>query len=153
MNKQINRRSFLKNSLMTGIAGSSMLSSLGSLNRINAAIGQNSKVTALPGYRALVCIFLHGGNDGFNLLVPRDNDNYNTYLASRQNLAINQEDLLPITPISGGDFGLNPAMGEMQSMFQAGNLAIQSNVGTLIEPVTREQIHAKTANLPPKLFS
>lgn len=146
MHKIMNRRSFLKNSAMAGIAGSSML-------RMSSTLADSSFLKASPGYKALVCIFLHGGNDGFNLLVPRDIDNYSIYQSSRQNLAIAQEDLLAITPLSGGDFGFNPAMPEMQALFQSGKLAIQSNVGTLIEPVTREQIYAGTANLPAQLFS
>jgi len=146
MNTFLNRRSFLKHSVMAGITGSTILSPL-------AAVAHNSSLKADAGYRALVCIFLHGGNDGFNLIVPRDIDNYSIYQTSRQNLAIPQEDLLAVSPISGGDFGFNPAMPEMQSLFQSGQLAIQSNVGTLIEPITREQIIAKTANLPAQLFS
>ena len=110
MSKIINRRSFLKNSMMAGIAGSSMFSSLGGLNRMSTALADSPSLKASPGYKALVCIFLHGGNDGFNLIVPRDIDNYSIYQASRQNLAIAQEDLLAVAPLSGGDFGFNPAM-------------------------------------------
>ncbi|MFT5452578.1 MAG: hypothetical protein ACI9N9_002071 [Enterobacterales bacterium] len=152
MNNLFNRRAFLKQSAMTAVAGSSMLSSLGGLTNLQAALSQNSAGN-FPEYKALVCIFLHGGNDGFNLLVPRDVDGYGVYQTSRQNLAVPQESLLPVTPLSGGDFGFHPAMPEMQSLFQAGNLAIQSNVGTLIEPVTRAQIIAGSANLPKQLFS
>ncbi|PCJ48814.1 MAG: hypothetical protein COA74_07440 [Gammaproteobacteria bacterium] len=158
MKKSINRRSFLKQSLLTGatgvagIAGSNLFSSIAGLGKIQAALAQNS-FSSFPDYKALVCIFLHGGNDGFNLLVPRDNDNYGVYQVSRQNLAIAQEDLLAIAPSSGGDFGLHPAMVEMQSLFQSGQLAIQSNVGTLIEPVTKAAIQSGTAVLPERLFS
>jgi len=152
-NRSFNRRSFLKASLMSSVATSGLLSSVGGLSKISAALSDSSSLKANADYRALVCVFLHGGNDGFNVLIPRDIDNYSIYQASRQNLAIAQDQLLPITPLSGGDFGFNPAMPELQALFQSGNLAVQSNVGTLIEPVTREQIIAKTANLPPQLFS
>jgi len=153
MSNNLNRRSFLKNSVASAVAGSSMLSSFAGLNRLSAAVTEQSALKAADEYRALVCIFLHGGNDGFNVLIPRDIDNYSIYQASRQNLAVPQQDLLAVTPASGGDFGFNPAMPEIQSLFQSGKLAMQSNVGTLVEPVTRDQIIAKTVALPPQLFS
>lgn len=146
----INRRKFIQNALLTGIAGSSMTSSFGQLNQISAALA-NAKVTS--NYKALVCVFLYGGNDGFNMVVPRDNASYTNYAQSRQNLAIAQTDLLPISPQSGGDFGLHPAMPELQSLFDTGDLAIQANIGTLIQPVTRAQVLNNTAVLPPQLFS
>lgn len=153
MPQSLNRRAFLKQSAIAGVAGSSLLGSLSSLSQVQASLVGNSSMKALPGYKALVCIYLHGGNDGFNMLVPRDIDNYRIYQSSRQNLAIAREDLLPITPLSGGDLGINPAMPEIQTLFQSGQLAFQSNVGTLIEPVTRAQILAETATLPERLFS
>jgi len=147
------RRSFLKKSVLAGIAGSSLCSPLGGINGIYGALNNSASLKAAPGYRALVCIFLQGGNDSFNMVVPNDENGYGIYQTSRQNLAIPQEELLPITPVSGGTFGFHPSMGEIQALFESGQLAIQSNVGTLVEPVTREQILNKTANLPAQLFS
>jgi uncharacterized protein (DUF1501 family) len=118
-----------------------------------------SQVVGGPGpftdYRALVCVFLFGGNDSFNMLVPNTTAEYNAYAASRQNMGLLQSDLLPITPASsaGPDFGLHPAMGSIQSLFQAGNAAFVTNVGPLIEPTTRDQYFNRSVLLPPQLFS
>jgi uncharacterized protein (DUF1501 family) len=118
-----------------------------------------SQVVGGPGpfddYKALVCVFLHGGNDSFNMLVPNTTAEYNAYAVSRQNLALLQSDLLPITPASsaGPDYGLHPAMGETQRLFQAGRAAFVANVGPLVEPTTRDQYFQGSVTLPPQLFS
>jgi uncharacterized protein (DUF1501 family) len=108
-----------------------------------------------PDYKALVCVFLFGGNDSFNMLVPRSNAEYNVYAASRQNLAIAQTDLLPITPLNpdGSDYGLHPTMTGLQALFESGQAAFVTNVGPLIEPTTKSQYENGSANLPPQLFS
>jgi len=148
----MNRRNFLRNTLVSAMAGAYGTSLLATGPLLASSIGSSfNKVTA--GYKALVCVFLYGGNDGFNMVVPRDPLGYGNYQTSRQNLAIAQNELLPITPRSGGDYGFHPSMPDMQSLFAAGDLAIQANIGTLVEPVTRAQIQAKNANLPPQLFS
>ncbi len=108
-------------------------------------------------YRALVCVFLHGGNDSFNMLVPNTTAEYNAYAASRQNLAILRQDLLPINPVSltpGSEpFGLHPAMSGMQSLFESGNAAFVTNLGPLVEPTTKTQFQNQSVVLPPQLFS
>ncbi len=106
-------------------------------------------------YKALVCVFLFGGNDSFNMLVPRSNAEYSVYAQSRQNLAIEQQDLLPITPITqtGVDFGLHPSMTAMQPLFDAGRVAFVNNVGPLVEPTTKDQFFSQSVALPPQLFS
>ena len=108
-------------------------------------------------YRALVCVFLHGGNDSFNMLVPNTTAEYNAYATSRQNLAIAQQDLLAINPLSqtpGTDpFGLHPAMGGMQALFESGNAAFVVNVGPLVEPTTKAQYQNRSVLLPSQLFS
>ncbi len=107
------------------------------------------------GYRALVCVFLYGGNDSFNMLVPTSNARYAEYLAARQNLAVPAEDLLPITPTTndGITYGIHPSCTELRSLFDAGSLAIVRNVGTLIGPLTKAQYQAGVAAVPPQLFS
>ena len=97
-------------------------------------------------YRALVCVFLFGGNDSFNLLVPRSDAQYAVYAASRQNLAVPQGDLLSVNPLTpdGTDYGLHPAMASLQHLFEAGNAAFVTNVGPLIEPTTRDQYFEKS---------
>lgn len=106
-------------------------------------------------YRALVCVFLFGGNDSYNMVVPRSNAEYNQYAASRQNLAIDQAALLPINPLTpdGSDYGLHPSMGGLQQLFESGSAAIVSNVGPLIERTTKQQFMAGSVALPPQLFS
>ncbi len=144
--KTLNRRDFLKTSgaaalfaATPGLAYSQVVGGLG----------------PFPDYRALVCVFLFGGNDSFNMLVPNTTAEYNAYAASRQNLALLQNDLLPITPASssGPDFGLHPAMGAVQELFQSGEAAFVTNVGPLIQPTTRDEIFNESAVLPPQLFS
>ncbi len=118
-----------------------------------------SQVVGGPGpftdYKALVCVFLFGGNDSYNMLVPYTTAEYNAYAASRQNLALLHTDLLPIAPASsaGEDFGLHPAMAATQSLFNAGNAAFVTNVGPLVEPTTRDQYFNGSVTLPPQLFS
>ena len=95
-------------------------------------------------YKALVCVFLFGGNDSWSMLVPRSNAEYGVYAASRQNLAIAQDQLLPIEPLShdGAAYGLHPSMPGLQSLFESGRCAVVANVGPLIEPVTKRTVPA-----------
>lgn len=106
-------------------------------------------------YRALVCVFLFGGNDSFNMLVPRSSAEYNAYADARQNLAVAQGDLLPINPAvsDGVDYGLHPSMPGLQTLFESGAAAFVSNVGPLIEPTTKDQFMQGSVQLPPQLFS
>ncbi len=106
-------------------------------------------------YKALVCLFMFGGNDSYNMLVPRSNDEYNVYAQSRQNLAIAQNDLLAINPAVAGsvDFGVHPSMGGLQNLFNTGKAAFVTNVGPLIEPTTKDQYYNGSVALPPQLFS
>ena len=106
-------------------------------------------------YRALVCVFLFGGNDSFNMLVPRSDAEYNVYSRSRQNLALDKAALLPISPLTqdGAQYGLHPTMGAIQTLFDSARVALIANVGPLIEPTTREQYQNGSVALPPRLFS
>lgn len=144
--KTLNRRDFLRTSgaaavfaATPGLAYSQVIGSGG----------------AFDDYRALVCVFLFGGNDSFNMLVPNSNAEYGLYAASRQNLAIAQGDLLPITPPGQGSvtYGVHPSMSGFQNLFETGSAAIVTNVGPLIEPTTKDSFFNGTATLPPQLFS
>jgi uncharacterized protein (DUF1501 family) len=103
------------------------------------------------GYKALVCIFLFGGNDSNNTLISLDN--YATYSAKRGNLAIPQASLLPISPISGGNYALHPSMGSLQTLFTqaVSPLAVLCNVGTLTAPINKTGYLSGTR--PYQLFS
>ena len=110
---------------------------------------------AFSDYRALVCVFLFGGNDSFNMLVPRSDAEHNVYMQSRQNLALERDILLPITPLTqdGARYGLHPSMGEIQALFESARLAFIANVGPLIEPTTKARYENDSVALPPRLFS
>lgn len=149
--KKINRRDFLRTSGAAVAAAS-----LGSMPGV--AWSQGIGTTAPFGdYRALVCVFLHGGNDSFNMLVPNTTAEYNVYAASRQNLAIAQQDLLPINPLSltpgSNPFGLHPSMAGVQSLFETGKAAFVTNVGPLVEPTTKPEYQNQSVVLPSQLFS
>ena len=142
----INRRQFLKASGATAAFASYP----------GMAFSQGIGTAApFPAYKALVCVFMFGGNDSFNMVVPRSGAEYNVYAASRQNLAIDQNALLAINPLTadGVQYGLHPSMGGLQSLFESGRLAVVSNVGPLLEPATKEQIFSGSVALPPQLFS
>jgi uncharacterized protein (DUF1501 family) len=107
------------------------------------------------GYKALVCIFLGGGNDGNNMVVPLSTAGYAAYSAVRgaSGLAIAQASLLPITPPSLAiDFGLHPSLPELQTLWSQQKLTIVCNVGPLVEPLTRAQYQSNGPR-PYQLFS
>jgi uncharacterized protein (DUF1501 family) len=145
---ELQRRQFLK---MISAAGATGLG-LGTLASLNAA-AQTS-----PDYKALVCLFMFGGNDGNNLLVPRDAALYSQYQKVRSNLALPLGSLLPLTPAvasnAGGiAFGLHPAMAGLQGLFNQGKAALIANVGPLAVPTTKAQWDARSVPLPDNLFS
>lgn len=144
--KTLNRRDFLRTS-----GAAAFLAATPGL-AYSQVVGGGAPFT---DYRALVCVFLFGGNDSFNMLVPNTAPEYNAYAASRQNLALLQSDLLPIVPASsaGADFGLHPAMGGVQNLFQSGAAAFVTNVGPLVETTTKDDYFNGSVTLPPQLFS
>jgi uncharacterized protein (DUF1501 family) len=149
------RRQFLRTASMASMAGmyaSPLLLNLKSL----AAMAQG---TDSSDYKALVCVFLQGGNDGHGTVIATDPDSYSAFTQARSGapgLAYPQSTLLPINPRtaqSGRSFALNPSLVGLQNLFNAGRAAIVSNVGTLIAPVTKSQVRANSAPLPASLFS
>jgi uncharacterized protein (DUF1501 family) len=103
-------------------------------------------------YKALVCIFLFGGNDANNLIVPIDT-NYANYASIRANLAIPQASLLPLQVGSAANFGLHPNLPELQGLFNNQKVvAVLNNVGTLVQPTTKQQYQSHSG-LPENLFS
>ena len=145
-----NRRDFLKN----GSAGAAAAAAFAAYP--GAAFSQVIGTSApFPDYKALVCVFMFGGNDSYNMLVPRSTAEYNVYAASRQNMAIAQIDLLPINPLTpdGVNYGLHPMMAGVQALFESNRAAFITNVGPLVEPTTKTQYQNKSVLLPPQLFS
>lgn len=106
-------------------------------------------------YRALVCVFLHGGNDSFNMLVPRSSAEHSVYANARQNLAIAQAELLPINPLTpdGAEYGLHPSMPGVQGLFESGAAACLANIGPLVEPTSKADYFNQSVVVPSQLFS
>jgi uncharacterized protein (DUF1501 family) len=137
------RRSFLTHA--GALAGSAALSQLG-VFAAQAASGSD--------YKALVCIFLYGGNDSNNMLVPIDSSGYANYAKLRSTIALPQAQLLPLS-VAGGtpEFGLHPALPGLQTLWHSGSLAVVANVGTLVQPLTKAQYLLTTTVKPESLFS
>jgi uncharacterized protein (DUF1501 family) len=129
----ISRRGFLQLGASLG-----MLLGLGRFDWAQAA--------AAGDYKALVCLFFFGGNDGHNLVVPLQSQQYAAYTAARGALALPQSQLLPIADVAQGPFGLHYAMPEMQALYAQGHAAILANVGMLVQPTSYTQFN--TANYP-----
>jgi uncharacterized protein (DUF1501 family) len=104
-------------------------------------------------YKALVCIFLYGGNDGMNMVVPSDTARYDQYAAVRKGLALPKANLVPL---NGTSYGLHPSMTALAGVWAEGKLAPVFNVGPLFQPLTKAQYRAAAQNseiLPDSLFS
>ena len=152
----VSRRQFIRQAACAAVGTTSIASTVWNLRAINAATAQ--ALTAGADFRALVCLFLYGGNDANNMVVPIDDATYGTYSAARGPLAISQPSLLPLNLTApdpqGRAFGLHPAMPELQVLFNTNRaLALMANVGTLVEPTTVAQYKTGKAKLPPQLFS
>ncbi len=148
------RRDFLRKSGCAALSMTALATSIRHFGLVDA-LAQKSSSGDGSGYRALVCIFLDGGNDGNNTVVPNYTAGYDQYFAARgaQGMAIPRASLLPITPPSIGlDFGLHPSMPEMKTLWDQQKLAIVTNVGTLTQPLTRAQ-YQSGAPRPMQLFS
>jgi uncharacterized protein (DUF1501 family) len=165
----VNRREFLRKSICAAMGGVSLYSALGNLRLVAAAA--NARPYSVTGYKALVCVFLYGGNDAFNMIVPVSGQERTDYAASRSSLALPVAGLVPLIPASGGgpaNYGLHPSMKNMTgtmdgdnvpgnaglgSLFSGGKAAIIANVGSLLYPTTQDQYQNDTVQLPPQLYS
>lgn len=141
------RRALLKRSGLLALTGCGAMATQGKLGLVNSALAASS--TGFADYRALVCVFLYGGSDSFNMFVPTGSAEYDTYRASRQSLAVPRADLLD----ASGGIGFNPNMPNLHDLYSNGQAALVANVGNLIEPVTRQQYLDKTARVPIDLFT
>jgi len=151
----ITRRDFLRNSACA-IGGTALASSIDTFSVVHALTPQ-----AATDYRALVCVFLNGGNDGNNMLVSLDQydgpagslvEGYSN-VRNAAGLAIAKASLLPVSPASGGSYGFHPNMPEVQALFNQGKLAVLCNSGPLVEPLTRTTYQNGTGKKPLQLFS
>ncbi|MCU0760303.1 MAG: DUF1501 domain-containing protein, partial [Steroidobacteraceae bacterium] len=153
-----NRRKFLRAAAAGGVAYA--------FGRTPGTVyAQATGTGGFADYKAMVCLFLFGGNDSWNMLVPTSTAEYNAYSAARgggtaSSLAIPQASLLPINPATpdpiGATYGFHPSMGGVRDLFEAGKAAVVANVGPLIRPTTKTQYQQATQTgheLPPQLFS
>ena len=148
------RRAFLQRAAQLSTAGvaAPMLGSLGLLGEAAAA------ATTSADYKALVCVFLYGGNDHANTLVPYDTESHSAYFALRPRIGVSRALLGPTAlttenDLGGLEFALNPALKPLQPIFAQGDLAALLNVGALVEPTTKSAYLSKSVRLPPKLYS
>jgi len=149
---QQSRRTFLRRAAQMGIVGTAapLAGSLGIISEAAAATADD--------YKAIVCVFLYGGNDYANTVIPFDQASYNVYSSARPVLAIDRgllepTALSPANDLAGRQYALNPALAPLAQLFAQGQLGVVLNVGTLIEPTTKIAYQAGSVRLPPKLFS
>jgi uncharacterized protein (DUF1501 family) len=148
----LTRRQFIRRAACAAVGTVAMTSAIRDLRFMNAAVAQSN----ITDYKALVCIFLQGGNDSNNLIIPTLQSQYNNYANIRSPvLAIPQSAILPVTSLDGdgNTDGLHPSCPELQTLFGQGKLAFMFNTGTLVYPITRAQYLSGSAAMPPQLFS
>ena len=153
------RRGFIRQALCAAVGTAALSNTIRDLRFINAAMAQSA--STISDYKALVCIFLNGGNDANNLFIPTIASEYANYAAIRTPaLALPNTDGGPATALAlnnltsdGHTYGIHPACPELQALFNGGKLATVFNVGTLVYPVTKAQYTAGSVALPPQLFS
>ncbi len=147
-NVNSSRRAFLRN-----VGSVSALGLAARLDLINLVASANAQ--SAGDYKALVCVFMFGGNDGNNTVIPLDTAGYGQYAAVRpasSGINLAQASLLPIQPTNvGTPYGLHPALPELQTLFTQKKMAILANVGTLLQPTTKAQYAAGLR--PLSLFS
>lgn len=152
INHHFGRRAFLQRSAaLTAFSGTPFLA--------NLAMMSDAAAQTATDYKALVCVFLLGGNDQGNTVVPTSTALYNAYAAARGGVALAKASLLPITPLataagaySGAPLGLHPSLGGVKRLFDAGKCALVANVATLVQPTSKMQYNNEVF-LPAQLFS
>jgi uncharacterized protein (DUF1501 family) len=155
------RRKFIRQTLHAALGGAAVYSALGNIQLLQAATRAGNYV--FTDYKALVCIFLYGGNDGFNTVVPYTQTAFNSFFGAggvRPQLGLNRNLLNPLTDTmatsaDGIQYALHAGMPEMAALFNqpSSRLAIMANVGTLVGPVTQNQYLNLNPALPPQLYS
>lgn len=146
------RRNFIKKASCAAIGTVSLYSTLLDLQSLNASAIYNSDNG--DDYKALVCIMLRGGNDAFNTIIPRDPEGYSEYQQVRSNLAIPQNEIIPLYPVNYNqqELGFHPSLSELAELFASNKLSVVCNVGTLVQATSRAD-YINGQNLPSGLFS
>src|SRR3954468_19749242 len=148
----ISRREFLGQASCKAVGSTALFSTLLTLRLANSLSAQTAGSSG--DYKALVCLFLAGGNDSFNMLVPTTAGEYTAYAKARGNLALTTDTLLALSPsnLGGRTLGLHPSMPELRDLFVQGKLSFVSNVGSLIRPISLAE-YKGGKSLPVSLFS
>jgi len=141
MTFHILRRNFLK-----GLGAITAANTMPGLSLMNA-------YAQAADYKALVCVFLYGGNDGNNMVVPVQAAEYNAYAAARGSIALPQASLVQLAQAGGARFGLHANLAPLQQVWANGDMALLFNTGPLVQPVTRAQYRANRSTRPENLFS
>jgi uncharacterized protein (DUF1501 family) len=152
----INRREFIRRAACAAVGTVGMTTAIRDLRLMNAAVAQSN----INDYKALVCIFLAGGNDSNNMIVPTIPAEYNNYAAIRSNILAlpltgSQYNIIPVTSLNPDNhsYGFHPACPELATLFGESKLACLFNTGTLVYPMTSAQYKAGILAKPPQLFS
>ena len=140
----VSRRSFLRYASLAAAGNAAGLRPFGMLNAL-ASTG------AATDYKALVCVFLYGGNDSNNTVIPFDTTGYANYASLRGPLALAQNTLLTLPGLQ--NYALHPSLPEIQALVNGGHAAVVANVGTLLQPTTRANYLAGKVTNPTNLFS
>ena len=146
----ISRRTLLQ----MGMGTLGYFSTGGRLGQIGRLAAQSASNT--PDYKALVCVFLAGGNDANNLIVPLQTSlqSYSAYSAVRgRDFGVDSRQLLPIVSSKGDQYGIHPQLSPLVPLYNQGNLAVVANVGTLFQPSTAAQVIAGSVLIPLNLYS
>ena len=149
----ITRREFIRRAACAAVGTAAMTASIRDLRMMNAALAQSN----ISDYKALVCVFLQGGNDSNNLIIPTSQSDYNAYSSGRKVvLTLPQSAILSLgsyTDAAGHSYGLHPACPELVQLFGEGKAAFLFNTGTLVYPMTKSQYFGGLLKKPPQLFS
>ncbi len=154
------RRDFLRQAACAAVGTAALTNTISDLRIINAAMAQSSATD----YKALVCLFMAGGNDSNNWIVPTDTASYNEYVTGRSaTLSLLQSELQAnnlqkadgtnYVDADGHSYGFHPACTGLRTLFNSGKLGVCFNVGTLVFPLTKATYTANVVKRPPQLFS
>lgn len=145
----MNRRQFLATSIGATLGGMASFSTLAS----QLQLGQALSAHRFSDYKALVCIFLYGGNDSFNLLIPTDASSYQDYVSTRQTLAVPREQLIALNQSDAMPLAMPDAASALAGLFNNGRASFVTNIGPMLAPATKTELLNNDALQPPQLFS
>ena len=143
------RRHFLKK-LALGVGSASVLATQTKLQLMQSAMAMSSDYSGLNDHKSLVCVFLYGGNDSYNTIVPYEQNAYDQYKGVRSRIALERDTLLSL---KGEQYAFHPSMPDLRDLYNKDDVAVMGNVGALIEPTTRNSFQDESARLPADLFS